>query len=124
MERTLIELISKFGLTNEYTENLSIWVGHAAIGGKGQPTMEEAKQILSRLMGDCVADKGQETPEWISKTLEQWQNFHPYQHVRERDQPLYVKKLDNGKVIVAVIWPWQIKKNIASIMVYEGDLLE
>ncbi|MEM4230616.1 MAG: hypothetical protein QXF25_01965 [Candidatus Pacearchaeota archaeon] len=124
MEQILKEQIEKFNLTNEVTENPNIWVGCGVIGGEGQPSIEEAKKILEEKFGKCIADSGQETPEWLVKTLKQWENYHPYQHVREKDQPLFIKKLDNGRIVVAVIWPWQIKKGKASLMVYKGQLIE
>jgi hypothetical protein len=120
----LNELIAKFKLSNDYTENKDIWVGHASIGEEGKPSIDEAKNFLSEKFNGCLADSGTKTPDWIIKTLEQWHDFHPFQNVREIDQPLFVKKLDDKKVVVAIMWPWQIKEQIASLMVYEGKMID
>jgi len=122
-EKIFHEIIHRFNLVNDYTDNENIWVGHGRIGNIGCPDIEEAKIILTKHLGDEIAEN-EETPEWIKKTLFQWENAHPYQHIHEKGQPLFAKRLNNNKIIVAAIWPWQIKKNIASLMVYEGNFLE
>lgn len=123
MEQILKDPIEKFELNNKITKNPNIWVGCGKIGGKGQFSIPEAMRVLEANFGNCIAEAGEETPAWLEKTLKQWEDFHPYQHVREKDQPLFIKRLENNKVVVAVIWPWQIKRHMASLMVYEGQLL-
>lgn len=117
------QIIHRFNLVNDYTDNPNIWVGHGRIGNLGCPRIEEAKQILEKHLGDEIAED-ETTPEWIRKTLSQWENAHPFQHIHEKGQPLFAKKFESGKIIVAAIWPWQIKKNIASLMLYEGSFIE
>lgn len=112
------ELIEKFNLKNDLTKNVNIWVGHAKIGYRNRLSLQEAKEILEDYFDQSIKE-GESTPEEIQKIMNQWENFHPYQKVRELDQPMFISKKDD-KVIVAVIWPWQIKEGVASLMIYEG----
>ena len=124
MDKTLFyQIVHRFNLKNDYTNNSNIWVGHGRIGNLGCPNMTEAKKILTDYLGDEIAEE-ESTPEWIKKTLVQWENSHPFQHIHEKGQPLFAKKHDSGKVTVAAIWPWQIKENIASLMLYDGNFIE
>lgn len=116
------ELVEKFSLKNDLTENRNIWVGHAKIGREGRMSMQEAKNFLSQIFEHLVEEEKQ-TPEELRKTLSQWENSHPFQKAREIDQPMFFKK-EGNKILVAVLWPWQMKKDVASIMVYNGDILE
>ena len=116
------ELIEKFNLKNDLTKNFNIWIGHAKIGYRKRPSIEEVKKILLELFDEFI-EEYEPTPERLKKTLEQWENFHPYQKVREIDQPMFISR-EGDKIIVAVIWPWQIKEGVASLMLYEGKFLE
>jgi hypothetical protein len=122
MENKINELIQKFNLKNDLTKNFNIWVGHAKIGYKGRPSIEEAKSILLEIFDEFL-EEGEPTPENIKKTLKQWENFHPYQNAREIDQPMFFSKRNN-KIFIAVIWPWQIKEGVASLMLYQGNFIE
>lgn len=122
MESRINELIKQFNLKNDLTKNFNIWVGHAKIGYKGRPSIEEAKSILLGIFDEFI-EEGEPTPENMQKTLKQWENFHPYQNVREIDQPMFFSK-KNNKVFVVVIWPWQIKEGVASLMLYQGNFIE
>ena len=121
-EEVIKNLVKRFNLKNDLTENIRIWVGHAKIGYRDRPTIEEAKEFLSQNFENSVPE-GTPTPEALRKSLSQWENFHPFQKVREQDQPMYYK-IDGQKLIVVVIWPWQMKKGVASLMMYEGRVLE
>lgn len=121
-EEVIKNLVEKFNLKNDLTENIRIWVGHAKIGYRDRPTIQQAKDILVKQFENHVPE-GIPTPERLRKSLTQWENFHPFQKVRELDQPLYYK-INGQKLIVAVIWPWQMKKGVASLMLYEGRVLE
>ncbi len=115
------DLIQKFDLKNDITENPNIWVGHAKIGyNNNQPTIYEAKKILLDFFEEFI-EEYEPTPEEIKNIIKRWENFHPYQSVREQDQPMFVSKTEN-RITVAVIWPWQLKQDVASLMVYEGEL--
>ncbi len=116
------ELIKKFNLKNDLTQNFNIWVGHAKIGYRNRPSIEETKEPLKKIFDEFIPE-GVPTPENLKKTLSQWENFHPYQHVRELDQPMFISK-DNENIFVAVIWPWQFKKGVASLMLYQGKVLD
>jgi len=117
----LKELIQTFELKNDLTENPNIWVGHAKIGYRNRPTIYEAKKILLNFFDNFI-EEYEPTPEELKKTISRWENFHPYQSVREQDQPMFVSKTEN-KIIIAVIWPWQLKPGVASLMIYEGELI-
>ena len=118
------ELIAKFSLKNDLTQNFNIWVGHAKIGYRDRPTIEQAKETLKQIFENFVPE-GTPTPESLKKTLAQWENFHPYQHAREADQPMFYSRSKNGvDITVAVIWPWQIKNGVASLMLYQGRFIE
>ncbi|MBD3247037.1 hypothetical protein GF378_00255 [Candidatus Pacearchaeota archaeon] len=118
------ELIERFNLKNDLTKNFNIWVGHAKIGYRDKPGIEETKKVLQEIFDEFIPEN-QPTPEEMKKTLKQWENFHPYQHAREIDQPMfYSKSKDNSEIVVAVIWPWQIKEKIASLMLYRGKIIE
>lgn len=118
------ELIAKFNLKNDLTQNFNIWVGHAKIGYRDRPTIDNVKEMLKGVF-DTFVPEGQPTPEELKKTLAQWENFHPYQHAREIDQPMFFSKSkDKTEVTVAVIWPWQIKEGVASLMLYQGRFVE
>ena len=114
------DLIQKFELKNDITKNPNIWVGHAKIGYNNQPTIYEAKKILLEFFDEFI-EEYEPTPEEIKNIIRRWENFHPYQNVREQDQPMFISKTGN-RIIVAVIWPWQLKQDVASLMVYEGEL--
>ena len=116
------KIVKIFNLKNDLTLNSNIWVGHAKIGFRNRPSIEEAKKILSNYFGELVVENGP-TPKHLKRSLSQWENYHPFQHVRENDQPLFMKRKD-GEIVVAVIWPWREKKGIASLMLYKGDWLE
>ena len=83
-------IVHRFDLQNDYTDNENIWVGHGSIGNLGCPDINEAMDVLRKYFGEPIATQG-ETPEWIKKTLRQWENAHPFQHVHERGQPLFLK---------------------------------
>ena len=72
---------------------------------------------------DLAKKFAKKTPEELEKTLAQWENFHPYQKVREIDQPMFISR-DGNNITTAVIWPWQIKEGVASLMLYEGKFIE
>jgi hypothetical protein len=116
------ELIAKFNLKNDLTQNFNIWVGHAKIGYRDRPSIEDVKKILNEMFDEFIPE-GQPTPENLKKSLAQWENFHPFQHAREIDQPMFISKKDN-EVTIAVIWPWQIKDGVASLMLYQGRFIE
>lgn len=116
------EIVEKFNLKNDLTENIRIWVGHAKIGYKDRISIEDAKKLLENQFNNKVTE-GEPTPEKLKKSIMQWENFHPFQKVREIDQPLYYN-IDGQKLTVAVIWPWQMKHGVASLMLYEGRFLE
>ncbi|RLG11711.1 hypothetical protein DRN73_04590 [Candidatus Pacearchaeota archaeon] len=116
------ELIKKFNLKNDLTKNFNIWVGHAKIGYRNRPSINEVKKILLEIFDEFI-EEYEPTPERLKETLSQWENFHPYQKVREIDQPMFVSR-EGEKIIVAVIWPWQIKEGVASLMLYEGKFIE
>jgi hypothetical protein len=116
------ELIARFNLKNDLTQNFNIWVGHAKIGYRDRPSIEEVKQILKEMFEEFIPE-GTPTPENLKKTLAQWENFHPFQHAREIDQPMFLSKKGN-EITIAVIWPWQIKDGVASLMLYQGRFLE
>lgn len=121
-EDMIKEIVEKFNLKNDLTENIRIWVGHAKIGYRDRPSFEEAKELLEKNFATTIKE-GEPTPENLKKSMSQWENFHPFQKVRELDQPMYYS-LDGQKLIVAVIWPWQMKQGVASLMLYEGRLLD
>lgn len=123
MEKLLHELIHQFKLDNTYTINRNIWVGHASIGISKAFTISKAKSYLSSRFSEFIRENEQ-TPIWIIATLKQWENIHPFQSVREVDQPLFIKRFPNGKILIAVIWPWQFREGVASILVYEGEFIE
>ena len=118
----LNKIIEKFDLKNDLTENPDIWIGHAKIGFRNRPSIKEAKKILKEFFNEIIQEN-QETPEELKKTLKQWENYHPFQHVRELDQPMFIKK-GKENIIIAVIWPWQMKKGIASLMLYKGKIIK
>ena len=121
MDETKIqELINKFNLKNDLTKNLNIWIGHAKIGYRNRPNIEEVKKLLLDIFDDYIKE-GEHTPESLKETLKQWEDFHPYQKVREIDQPMFISK-DQNTIFVAVIWPWQIKEGVASLMLYKGKI--
>ena len=122
MENQVNELIQRFNLKNNLTQNFNIWVGHAKIGFEGKPSIEETKTILLDLFDEFV-EEGEPVPRHLQKTLAQWEDFHPYQKVREIDQPMFISRQEN-KAFVVVIWPWQIKEGVASLMLYQGEFLE
>lgn len=116
------ELIEKFELKNDLTNNPNIWVGHAKIGFRKRLKINEAKEILSRYFEHHIPENMSIPSEW-EKTINQWEDYLHFQKVREIDQPLFMKK--KGKeAIVAVIWPWQIKEGVASLMLYKGKFIE
>ena len=121
-EEIIRPLVEKFNLKNDLTENIRIWVGHAKIGYRERPKIEEAKKFLSEHFKNFIPE-GTPTPESIKKSLAQWENFHPFQKVRELDQPLFYT-IEGQRITLAVIWPWQMKKGVASLMLYEGRVLE
>lgn len=121
MEKRFKDLIDLFGLKNDLTPNKYIWVGHAKIGFRERMTIEKAIELLKGRFQDYIAP-GEETPKELLKTIEQWEEAHPFQRVREHDQPMFLFR-EGGHVIVAVIWPWHMKEGVASLMVYEGALL-
>lgn len=121
-EDMIDNLVDTFNLKNDLTENIKIWVGHAKIGYRDRPSIEEAKQVLAEHFENKVPE-GTPTPENLRKSMTQWENFHPFQKVREIDQPMYYK-IDGKKLVLAVIWPWQMKKGVASLMLYEGRMLD
>ena len=51
----IVELISKFNLKNDLTKNINIWVGHAKIGYRNRPNIEEAKRFLLDIFDNCFA---------------------------------------------------------------------
>ena len=114
------ELVQRFKLKNDLTDNFDIWVGHAKIGFREAPKMEEAKKILLEFFEEFI-EEYEPTPEKVKTLLKQWENYHPYQNVRELDQPMFISK-NGDEIIIAVIWPWQLKDGIASLMVYKGRL--
>ena len=118
-KKDIDDLIEKFNLSNDLTENLKIWVGHAKIGRDDNPSIEEAKEILKDFF-DVMVPENTPTPERLKKVLSQWENYHPYQHVRELDQPMFIRR-EGETIIVAVIWPWQMKQGVASLMLYQGE---
>lgn len=121
-QERLQELISLFRLKNDLTENPNIWIGHAKIGFRKSPNIEEAKSILLGYFKEFI-EEFEPTPQELKKTLSQWEDYHPFQKVREIDQPMFISRNGN-KIIVAVIWPWQIKEGTASLMIYNGEILE
>jgi len=116
------ELVEKFNLKNDLTANFNIWVGHAKIGYRNRMTIEQAKSLLISYFEEFI-EEGEPTPENLKRTLAQWENFHPYQRVRAEDQPMFLTRKD-GHIFVAVIWPWQIKDGVASLMLYEGKIID
>lgn len=121
MDKTKIkELIEKFNLKNDLTPNKNIWVGHAKIGYRNRLTIEEAKNFLSDMFQTHIKE-GEPTPKELIEILEQWEDYHPYQKVREIDQPMFISQKENI-IFVAVIWPWQIKEGVASLMIYQGEI--
>ena len=120
-EEFVDNLVEKFELKNDLTQSIKIWVGHAKLGYRNRPNIEDAKKILLGMFENFIPEETP-TPEKILKSLAQWENFHPFQKVRELDQPLYYTIKDK-KITVAVIWPWQMKKGVASLMLYEGRVL-
>lgn len=116
----LQDLIQKFQLKNDLTKNFNIWVGHAKIGHRDKPDIEQAKKILIGFFDEFI-EEYEPTPDELKDVLAQWENFHPYQKVRELDQPMFVSKTEKD-IIVAVIWPWQLKEGVASLMVYQGEM--
>jgi len=121
MDNTKIqEIIDKFNLKNDLTKNPNIWIGHAKIGYRNRPNIEEVKKLLLDIF-DFYIEEGEPTPEYIKKIMGQWEDFHPYQKVREIDQPMFISKNQNT-IFIAVIWPWQIKENVASLMLYKGKI--
>lgn len=120
MKNQINKLIKTFNLKNDLTKSFNIWVGHAKIGYKRRPSIEKTKKILSKLFDEFI-EEGTPTPKDIKKILKQWENFHPYQKVREIDQPLFISK-EGKNIFIAVIWPWQIKEGIASLMLYQGKI--
>jgi len=122
MEEKVNELIRQFDLKNDLTKNFNIWVGHAKVGYNGKPSIEETKTTLLHLFDEFI-EEGEPTPENFKKTLKQWEDFHPYQNVREIDQPMFISR-QGDKVFIMVIWPWQIKEGVASLMLYQGNFVE
>lgn len=121
MDETRIQaLIDKFSLKNDLTKNPNIWVGHAKIGYRNRPNIEEVKRLLLEIFDDYI-EEGEPTPEDLIEIIKQWEYFHPYQKVREIDQPMFISKSPNT-IFVAIIWPWQIKEGVASLMLYKGEL--
>ena len=116
------DIVNKFNLKNDLTENIKIWVGHAKIGYRDRPSIESAKELLKQHFKNFI-EEGTPTPENLRKSLSQWENFHPFQKVREIDQPMYYK-IDGQRLTVEVIWPWQMNKGVASLMLYEGRILD
>lgn len=114
------ELIEKFNLKNDLTANKDIWVGHAKIGYRNHLKMNEAKRFLMDVFEEYI-EEGKPTPEYLEGIMKQWEDFHPYQKVRELDQPMFLSK-EGSSIFVAVIWPWQIKEGVASLMLYQGNL--
>lgn len=49
-QQKLDEIINLFRLKNDLTENFNIWVGHAKIGFRKSPTIEEAKKYFSDIL--------------------------------------------------------------------------
>lgn len=121
-EEKLQELVNLFRLKNDLTENFNIWVGHAKIGFRKSPTIEEAKSVLLGYFDEFI-EEFEPTPQELKKTMIQWEGYHPYQKVREIDQPMFFSRKGN-QIIMAVIWPWQIKEGVASLMIYSGELLQ
>ncbi len=114
------DLINGFDLKNDLTKNPNIWVGHAKIGYRNHPKIYEVKKMFLELFEEYV-EEGEPTPKHILEILKQWEDYHPYQKVREIDQPMFISKNKN-KIYIVVIWPWQIKEGVASIMLYKGEL--
>ena len=114
-------LIKEFDLKNDLTKNPNIWVGHAKIGFRNRPSIDDAKKILLGFFEDFI-EEYEPICEETRKILSQWEtDAHPYQKVRELDQPMFISKTNNT-VVVAVIWPWQFKEGVASLMIYQGKL--
>ena len=120
MKKEIQELIEKFNLKNDLTDNKGIWVGHAKIGYRNRPNIEQAKEYLKEIFPEYI-EENQPTPEYLVEIMKKWENSHPYQKVRELDQPMFVLKEDN-QIYVAVIWPWQIREGVASLMLYVGEM--
>jgi hypothetical protein len=120
MENKVKELIEKFNLKNDLTKNPNIWIGHAKIGYRNRPKIDEVKRMLLEVFEDFI-EEGEPTPEHLIEILKQWEDYHPYQKVREIDQPMFVSKTSNA-IYIVVIWPWQIKEGVASMMLYKGEL--
>ncbi len=120
-QEKLQELITSFQLKNDLTENKNIWAGHAKIGFRNKPSIEETKSILLKYF-DQFIEEFEPTPSELKEILIQWEGYHPFQKVREIDQPMFICKTGN-KITVAVIWPWQIKEGVASLMIYNKDIL-
>jgi hypothetical protein len=114
------ELIDKFNLKNDLTKNPNIWTGHAKIGYRNRPKIDEVKRLLLDIFDEYI-EEGEPTPEHLKEVLQQWEYFHPYQRVREIDQPMFISK-DQNTIFVVVIWPWQIKEGVASLMLYKGEI--
>ena len=119
---TFEKIIEKFNMKNDLTNNPKIWMGHAKIGYRGRIKMMETKELLSKYFPEHIPENIP-TPEELKKTLAQWENAHPFQHVREEDQPMFIKRKGN-KIEIAVIWPWQMKEGVASLMLYKGEILD
>lgn len=119
-ENKVQEIIEKFNLKNDLTENKNIWVGHAKIGYRNRLNLEEAKRFLADFFQEYIKEN-EPTPEPLRGMIKKWEDFHPYQKVRELDQPMFISKKEK-RIVVAVIWPWQIKEGIASLMLYVGEL--
>lgn len=117
----LQELIASFQLKNDLTENINIWAGHAKIGFRGRPSIDDAKCTLLKYFDEFI-EEFEPTPPELKKTLLQWEGYHPFQKVREIDQPMFLTRKGN-QIVVAVIWPWQIKEGVASLMIYKGEII-
>ena len=119
-EIRLNELIDTFNLKNDLTKNENLWIGHAKIGYRKRMDLNEAIEFLKDYFQEHIP-QGQKTPEYLQEILKQWEGIHQYQKVREADQPMFFSKANN-KVYAAVIWPWQIREGVASLMLYVGEL--
>jgi hypothetical protein len=117
-EITFETIIEKFKMKNDLTVNPNIWMGHAKIGYHNRITIPETKEMLSKYFPEQIPE-GTPTPEELKKTLDQWKDAHPFQQAREEDQPMFIKR-GGENIEIAVIWPWQMKEGVASLMLYKG----
>lgn len=120
-QEKLQELIDSFQLKNDLTENENIWSGHAKIGFRDRPSIDDAKCVLLQYFDEFI-EEFEPTPSELKEILSQWEGYHPFQKVREIDQPMFICRKENT-ITVAVIWPWQIKEGTASLMIYHKEIL-